>query len=138
MSVGFKVGNIIDEVGTHDFLHAFFSTISYHLEPNGWGSRFPELMNELYQGKLDASKAQKAHSDALMIREELKKYPPSKVLWDIENCNASPPWGNNISSEITNLSNYFVTSTGKDMFGVLIECLTALQRRGGVLTIESY
>jgi 2,3-bisphosphoglycerate-dependent phosphoglycerate mutase len=138
MSVGFKVGSIIDEVGTPAFLHAFFSTISYHLEPEGWGSRFPEIMGDLYGGKLDASKAEKALTDVHVIRQELKAYSPEQVVWDIENPQAAPPWGNDISSEITDLSNYFVTSTGRDLFGVLIECLTALQRKSGSLTIESY
>lgn len=138
MAVGFRVGNIVDEIGTHDFLHAFFSTISYHLEPQGWGSRFPELMNELYQGKLDAIKAAKILADLNQIKEELRSYPPDKVVWDIENLFESPPWGTNISSDITDLSNYFVTSTGRDMFDVLIECISALQRKGGSLLIESY
>ncbi|MBL8867522.1 MAG: immunity 70 family protein [Planctomycetia bacterium] len=138
MAVGFKVGNIIDEVGTHDFLHAFFSTMSYHLEPNGWGSRYPELMNELYQGKLDSSKAWKVLKDVEAIRLELKRHLPREVVWDIEDINKVPPWGNELSSEITDLSNYFVTSTGRDLFGVLIECLTASAGDGDDVTIESY
>jgi hypothetical protein len=138
MAVGFKVGSIVDEVGTHDFLHAFFSTISYHLEPHGWGSRFPELMNELYQGKLEASKAAKVLADVATIKNELTRLPPDKIVWDIDNSNARPPWGNNISSSITSLGNYFVTSTGRDIFEVLVECLTALQRKGGSLTVETY
>jgi hypothetical protein len=138
MAVGFKIGSIVDEIGTSDFLHAFFSTISYHLESGGWGSRFPELMNELYRGSLDASKAKKALADVTTIKEELKKHGPAEVVWDIDNLNARPPWGKNISRRITDLSNYFVTSTGRDVFSVLEECLAALQRRGGSMTVESY
>jgi 2,3-bisphosphoglycerate-dependent phosphoglycerate mutase len=138
MTIGFRVGSIVDEVGTQDFLHAFFSTISYHLEPQGWGSRFPELINELYQGKLDAPKAQKVAGDVLTIKAELKKHRPDEVIWDIENLNAKPPWGEKISPEITDLSNYFVTSTGRDLFDVLNECLAALSRSRGSLTIEQY
>lgn len=123
MSVGFQVGRIIDEIGDQEFLHAFFSTISYHLEPNGWGSRFPELMNDLYQCQLSPSHAQNVLEDVKVIREELKRFTPDKVIWDIENLNALPPWGDQISHEITNLSNYFITSTGRDLFDVLIECL---------------
>ena len=137
MSVGFNVGSITDEVGTQGFLHAFFSTISYHLEPNGWGTIFPELMNELYQGRLDASQNAKVLNDVLVIRELLKDYSPQNVVWDIENLGARPPWGSNIASDITDLSNYFVTSTGRDLFEVLIECLEAAQRRGiDVLIVE--
>jgi 2,3-bisphosphoglycerate-dependent phosphoglycerate mutase len=95
-------------------------------------------MNELYQGNLDASKAKKVLADLVKIREELKSHQPAEVVWDIDDPSASPPWGTNISSEITDLSNYFVTSTGRDVFEVLVECLTALSRKGGSMTIESY
>jgi len=32
-----------------------------------------------------------------------------------------PPWGNDISEDITDLSNYFVTSEGEDLFDVLFK-----------------
>ncbi|HUS47013.1 MAG TPA: immunity 70 family protein [Phycisphaerae bacterium] len=117
-------------------MHAFFSTISYHLEPDGWGSRYPELMNGLYQGRLDHEHASKVLQDIREIREKLKGFPPSKVVWDIEDLSARPPWGDDLSSRITSLSNYFVTSTGRDVFGVVIECLEALEEEGGCMTIE--
>jgi 2,3-bisphosphoglycerate-dependent phosphoglycerate mutase len=136
MTVGFRVGGIIDEVGTSDFLHAFFSTISFHLEPEGWGTRYPELMNELYQGKLEQEAAEKVLKDVATIREQLKEFPPSDVVWDMERPDATPPWGDDISTDITDLSRYFVTSTGRDIFEVLIECLEALKSEGGCMTVD--
>jgi len=38
-----------------------------------------------------------------------------------------PPLGNDISAEITDLSNYFVTSAGRDLIGLVAECLEELQ-----------
>ena len=136
MAVGFRVGGIIDEVGTSDFLRAFFSTISFHLEPDGWGTKYPELMTELYQGKLHKKAADKVRNDILEIREKLKAFPPSEVVWDIENPKSRPPWRDAISTDITDLSNYFVTSTGRDVFEVLLECLEALDSEGGDMTVE--
>jgi 2,3-bisphosphoglycerate-dependent phosphoglycerate mutase len=115
-----------------------FSTISYLLEPRGWGSRFPEMMNEFYKGKLDANKADKVLADVKTIRKELKSHRPDEVVWDIENLTAQPPWGKNISADIKDLSNYFVTSTGRDVLDLLEECLRALKRKGGSLTIENH
>jgi hypothetical protein len=103
MAVGFRVGSIIDEIGTHDFLHAFFSTISHHLEPAGWGTRYPELMNELYQGRLERVHVEKALEDILDIQQKLTAFPPSAVIWDIENLEARPPWRGVISKDITDL-----------------------------------
>jgi hypothetical protein len=50
MGVGIQLGRITDEIGSGDFLYAFFSTITGNLEPDGWGSRFPILMRQLYAG----------------------------------------------------------------------------------------
>jgi 2,3-bisphosphoglycerate-dependent phosphoglycerate mutase len=136
MGVGFRVGSVVEEIGTPDFLHAFFSTISGRLEPKGWGTRFPELMGPLYQGALSAEDGPKVLRDLRTIRRELKAYPPWQVIWDIDLQQAKPPWGDQISSGITDLSNYFVTSRGKDLFEVLTECLQTLKQEGGVLTIE--
>jgi 2,3-bisphosphoglycerate-dependent phosphoglycerate mutase len=136
MGVGFQVGSIIDEIGTPDFLHAFFSTISYRLEPKGWGSRYPNLMLHLYEeGKLDSSLGEEALREAADARERLREFPPNQVVWDVENLTARPPWGDDISTDVTDLSNYFVTSTGRDLFEVLVECLEALLEEGGEMEI---
>lgn len=53
MAVGFSVGFYWFQIGTGDFLHSFFSTVAFNLENKKWGSRFPIIMNKLYQGKLE-------------------------------------------------------------------------------------
>ena len=93
-------------------------------------------MNELYQGKLSASKATKVLNDVFEIRKKLKKYPPKDIIWDIKDLKKHPPWGNNISAHIKDLSNYFVTSDGKDLFEVLIDCLNRLKKSNSDLIIE--
>lgn len=123
MATGFSVDFLWYPVGTDEFLHSFFSTISYHLEPGGWGSRFPYLMNHLYQGKLKWQDVPYAIKEAEEVRTLLEKFKPSEVVWDIDDLKKQPPWGDNISSDITSLSNYFVTSNGKDMFEVLFKAL---------------
>lgn len=123
MSVGIKVGSITDEIGTSDFFHAFFSTVSSNLEKDGWSSRFPTVLGKLYKGGLDASLASSALNELRQIQNELSALNPDKVVWDIEDLAKQPLWGSNISSEITSLANYFVTSTGRDLILTLIEAL---------------
>lgn len=137
MTVGLKLGGITDEIGGQDFFHAFFSTVSHRLETNGWGSRFPCLLKKLYQGELEQDDARQALEELDAISSELSKFSPDKVVWDIENLDAAPPWGNNISSDITDLSNYFVTSTGRDLIAVLKECLEEQRDRGGLIKVVS-
>ena len=123
MAVGIKVGSITDEIGTGDFFHAFFSTVSGNLEPNGWGSKYPTIMNKLYQGQLKHNEAKEALGELKEIQKSLSSHSPEKVIWDIEAPEKQPPWGTNISPEITSLANYFVTSTGRDLIKTLIEAL---------------
>jgi hypothetical protein len=135
MTVGIQLGNITDEIGTSDFFHAFFSTISANLEPDGWGSRFPVIMKRLYSGEVAGSEAANAILELATIRSALAKIHPDKVVWDIEDRSKHAPWGNRISSDITNLSSYFVTSTGRDLIGVLDEIFEELNSRGGVARV---
>lgn len=137
MTVGLKLGRITDEIGGQDFFYAFFSTISFRLERNGWGSRFPCLLNNLYQGKLEREDADQALKELDVITSELKNFSPDKVVWDIDNLEKRPPWGSNISSDIENLSHYFVTSSGRDLISVLRECIEQQQSKGGTIEVVS-
>ncbi|MFT5083923.1 MAG: 2,3-bisphosphoglycerate-dependent phosphoglycerate mutase [Lentisphaeria bacterium] len=135
MTVGLKIGSVFNVIGSGEFLHSFFSTISFHLEPKGWGSRFPELMNELYQGKLDAANAKKALADACAIKKELSSIKPDRVVWEIENLGKMPPWGEYVDESVSDLSNYHITSTDRVVMDVLIECLEYQVESGKALSI---
>lgn len=130
MAVALKVDSVATELGTGSFVHAFFSTASARLENGVWGGRFPVLMNELYQGSLAKGHAQAALDELATIRRELAAFPPSDVVWDVEDRTARPPWGDNIAPTITSLANYFVTSTGRDMFQAIEEMLVFLRDEG--------
>ena len=119
MSVGFTVKYYWYQIGTGDFLHSFFSTIAYNLEDGKWGSKYPVIMNELYSGDLKSNRIELAIEELDLIVPELRKLKPNKVVWDIEDLTKQPPWGDNISSEITDLSNYYVTSDGADFITIL-------------------
>lgn len=125
MAVGVTVGSITDELGAPSFVHSFFSTISAHCEPTGWGSHFPHLMNELYQGRLPYVNASLALAELRRAKATLSSLPPTAVVWDIENRQSKPPWGDKIAAHITSLGNYFVSSTGRDVFAILEEALAA-------------
>ena len=100
MAVGFKVAFFCYQIGHGDFLHSFFSTVSYNLENGEWGSRFPTIMNELYQGTLDKDNVETAIEELKKIQLELQAFSPDKVVWDIDDLSKQPPWGKNISNDI--------------------------------------
>ena len=125
MAVGFKVKYYWFHIGNGDFLHSFFSTIAYNLEDKKWGSKYPIIMNQLYSGELKYEQIHKALGELEDIRLRLSDLSPDRVIWDIDDLSAQPPWGRNISDEIKDLSNYFVTSDGEDLISVLKRALNA-------------
>ena len=137
MAVGFKVKFYWYQIGNGDFLHLFFSTVVYNLENETWGSRFPIIMNDLYQGKVNREDIDKAIEELKIIKTELQKFSPDKVIWDIEDLSKQPPWGNNISKDITNLSNYFVTSNGNDFIAVFLNALEKAKEVSAEIEIKS-
>lgn len=107
------------QVGTGDFLHSFFSTIAHNIENGVWGTRFPVIMKELYSGKVSVEHLDEALQEVRTITEELRKCSVDKAIWDIDDLSIPMPWGDNISPDITDLSNYFVTSDGEDLITIL-------------------
>ena len=133
----FTVKYYMYTIGTADFLHSFFSTVCGRLENGKWGSRYPYLMNELYQGTLPAEHLAAGTEELAQIKRELAQFAPDQVIWDIEDRSLTPPWGDNISEDITDLSNYFVTSEGEDFLSVFAAALDKARELNVPLTIRT-
>ena len=77
-------------------------------------------MKKLYTDDgLTFEKVEKAKNELYEIKREFRKITPDEVIWNFEDLTEQPPWGKNISEDITDLSNYFMTSDGKDLFEVM-------------------
>ena len=50
---------------------------------------------------------------------------------------ARPPWGDDVTSDITDLGNYFVTLDGDDMLEVIDAALDYAERSGQGATLKS-
>ena len=119
MTVGVKVDFFWYPIGTDDFFYSFFSTTCVNLEYSRWGSKFPIIMQELYTGTVSYNNIYKAIEEINIVDDELKRIPPNKVVWSFEDRTKMPPWGSNISPDINNLSDYFITCDGKNLISVL-------------------
>lgn len=134
MPLGLLVGDVSWRVGSPDLLHAFFSTISVRLEPLGWGTRFPALLNGLYQGELTAHAVETAFSELMLARRELALLPASAVVWDADDPHAAPPWGDAVTAP--DLAHCFWTEDGRGLFDVVAAALVLLRDApGGALRI---
>lgn len=138
MAVGLQTGPIFFRIGDAGFLHCFFSTITYNLENSQWGSKFPYLMNDLYHKGLSAENIDKAKMEIETIQMVFKTFPPDKVVWDIDDLSQRPPWDGNIAARITDLSNYFFTSDGKDIFEVFKKALNTAKEINKDIKIRSF
>jgi len=137
MCVGLKVHFFWYQIGTGDFFYSFFSTIAYNLEGSKWGTKYPYIMNEFYSGTLKKEHLYNAKDEIEIIKNKLKEIPISKVVWDIDDLSKPMPWGNNISSDITDLSNYFVTSDGEDLITIIVHAIDKAIELQADISIES-
>ncbi len=124
-------------IGTGDFFFSFFSTVAVLLEKEQWGSRFPVIMNELYDGCIPHRHLLRAQKELSQIREELKQFPKTAVVWDYEDRSKRPPWGDNISETIRDMSNYFVTSGGMDLLDAIGKAIELARKMKESVRVES-
>jgi len=71
-------------------LSAFFNTLSFHLEKDGWGTRFPALLRELHVGFLRQARVTAAIEELNLARSELRQHPGG-VIWDYRQPTLAPP-----------------------------------------------
>lgn len=135
--VGFKVDFYWYDIGNWKFLYSFFSTIAHHLEKREWGSVYPYLMNDFYDGSISNNNLELLHKELIDVKNKLKKLPPNQVIWDFEDLKKSPPWGNVISTDITDMSNYYVTCNGEDFITIFEEAINTAKKENVSLEIST-
>lgn len=138
MTIAFRQGAVLTIIGPGGLLHALCSTIAVKLENGVWGSRFPLILNALYQGELAPQHARAAMQEAQAIKRELAALAPSEVVWDIEKPGAAPPWGDDVGAHVSNMAHYFVTSTGRNLVDEIIDNLESQIEFGGPLQIVPF
>ena len=126
MSVIIEVGHSWYEIGRSDYLHSFFSTISYYLEKGRWGKKYPVVMKKLYQGELSSKDADLAIKEFREIKEKLGSLEKSSnpIVWDAQDLSIEAPrWAINPNEKVTTLENYYVVTGGRDMIDTFIYAL---------------
>jgi hypothetical protein len=71
------------------------------------------------------------------IRSDFKLYTPLEVVWDIDDLEKNPPWRDNISEDITDLYNYFITSDGDHLIELLYNALKKAENLNLDISIEA-
>ena len=134
--VDLYVQNSMWTIGEDDFLHSFFSTVAYRLEPAGWGFRFPALLGELYRGRLSVAHVAEARSELATIRQELGEHPPDARVYAYEDPNRETPWP--VPPGASTLADCFVTATGRTLLDTLANALTGAEEARADLEIRPF
>jgi 2,3-bisphosphoglycerate-dependent phosphoglycerate mutase len=132
--VDLYVRNTILTLGQDYFVHSFFSTIAYQLEREGWGSRFPALMKELYMGRLAKERAPQARQELEQVHEELGRLPPEARVYAYEDPNKPTPWA--VPPEAKTLADCFLSSNGVNVLDLLEEALDLSEEVGADVEIR--
>lgn len=123
-------------LGNPDLVHAFFCTISVRLEPDGWGTRFPKLMKDLYERTIRPDGALELERELKTIEMELRGFSPDDSVWSLQDRAGLPAPGDTVEG-VTSLAGYFRTPPpySENFFDKLIEAARSLTEIGGALSL---
>jgi hypothetical protein len=124
------VGGHCRELAPEHVVEAMFTTIGCRLEPQGRGTRFPAVMDDLYEGYMKPGRASEALSELAEIEGALRKIPVGDVVWSLATFrrdDANEP----VNHQATNALDYFVDAGGQPLISCLRdgleECLNTAQ-----------
>ena len=95
-------------------------------------------MEKLYRGSVDAGELEELEKELSDVEQRLRSIPPDRVIWDIEDLSRQPSWGKEISDDIKNLSDYFITSNGGNIFDMFRDAVSTAKTINSGIEIKSY
>ncbi len=122
MVVGFSVKYFWYHIGRADALYSLFSTICLRLEDGKWGSKYPYIMNDLYNGKLEGKFVDVAITEVKKIKEGLKKLSFEDVVWDIEDLSMEAKFVYDVSDK-SSLLNFYINADRDNFIELLQKAL---------------
>ena len=134
--VSMQVGETTVGLGDIDVVEAFYNTVSYRLEPDGWGTRFPALMDELFEGRVSAASADRALEELGVVERELSELPREKVVWDVHDRRPIEDTFRSVNHDAAYLRDYFVRADGTPIVDAMREALETARRTGQPVTIQ--
>ena len=110
-----------------DFVFAFFSSVSYHLEGVGnWGKRFPRLLSDLCDhGLVELEHFDELSRELHTIRRELQRYSIMDAVYDIADLSKPIPFELLPGCETHDLARPWVTiRSARSFFEVFEDAMT--------------
>jgi hypothetical protein len=114
-----------------------FATVSYRLEPNGRGSRFPLIMNRLFAGWLAPSDALAAARELEEIEAGLVALPADRVVWSLSDLRRRDDRQLPVNHRAANARDYFVAADGRPLVTVLRDAVRSSHERNEPIGLAS-
>lgn len=127
----------LDEIAPDNILRALFATISYRLEPGGWATRFPAVLDHLQQGSLDANRAEQALIELGQIETELRSLSPDRVVWSMDDLRVRNDSRQPVNHNAKNVFDYFVARDGKPLINKLRLIVLECRSQGRTVKVDS-
>lgn len=127
----------LDEIAPDHILRALFATISYRLEPGGWATRFPAVLDYLQQGSLDANRAEQALVELGQIETELRSLSRDRVVWSMDDLRVRNDSKQPVNHNAKNVFDYFVARDGKPLINKLRLIVLECRSQGTTVKVDS-
>jgi hypothetical protein len=132
-----RVGGQTYDLGPSEMVDGLFATISYRLEPDGRGSRYPIVMNRLYAGvAMSPSDAPAAKRELQEIDARLAALPPDRVVWSLSNLRRRDDTLLPVDHAARNVRDYFIAN-GRPLMTILDEAVHLGQDRSEPVALAS-
>ena len=115
---------------------ALFATISYRLEPQGRGSRFPFVMNRLYSGVLDPPELPAALAELGLIVGELRKLPANQAISSLARMVPFRPQpGDQVNPRAASVFDLLIGPGGEPLISTIQSAVGESTRAGVTITL---
>lgn len=127
-------GNRSVDIGASDIWHALYSTA---VSVFGKQSRkVDKALEFMRQGICKCDAGYETARQFNLIRDELSKISPKKLVYDINDTSKQAPWGDRISPVITSCGNLFTTANGEDLIYEIVSILVYAKVKQTDLYVE--
>jgi 2,3-bisphosphoglycerate-dependent phosphoglycerate mutase len=132
-----RIGGQTYDIAPAAVIEGFFATISYRLEPDGRGTRFPIVMDRLYAGRMSTADAPQALRELAEIDSGLVRLTPDRVVWSLSDLRLPDDSGVAVNRAARNARDYFVAPDGRPLLAVFREAVQLSVERNEPVVLDS-
>ena len=109
-------------VGSDDYWNSLRSTVNVRLK--ACQKDISHAVRFLHSGECSAEDALATARQFNIIRDELSRFEPDKIVYDEDDLQKEAPWKDDISSVVTSCANFYTTADGNDLLFEIVKILT--------------